>query len=147
MSASRESSANVDTVTLNFPFIYCRGLYHDSSEDKGAAMISHRACKSSQWKPVRQYQQFATYWHAVAQWVWVKHVLQFHLDKCMWLESSRQSFPSYQADQRREEHPTELPPATRPVADHVLNVLIKPFSSCGEEERGRQRRSAWVWKQ
>lgn len=52
-------------------------------------------------------------------------------------------FPAYQADQRSEEHPTELPPATWPVADHVLNVLIKPFSSCGMK-RGGQRRSVRV---
>lgn len=34
-----------------------------------------------------------------------------------------------QANQRSEEHPAELPPATWPIANHVLNVLIKPFSS------------------
>lgn len=38
---------------------------------------------------------------------------------------------AYQADERREEHPAELPPAARPVADHVLDVLVKPLRSCG----------------
>lgn len=38
---------------------------------------------------------------------------------------------AYQADERREEHPAEFPPAARPVADHVLDVLVKPLRSCG----------------
>lgn len=57
--------------------------------------------------------------------------------------SNRQSLAAYQADERREELPAELPPATWPVADHVLDVLIKPFSSCGIETGG-QRRSVCV---
>lgn len=36
---------------------------------------------------------------------------------------------AYQADERREEHPAELPPAAWPVADHVLDVLVKPLGS------------------
>lgn len=48
-----------------------------------------------------------------------------------------QSFPAYQADQWSEEHPTEFPPATWPIANHVFNVLIKPFSSCSiRREKG-----------
>lgn len=43
-----------------------------------------------------------------------------------------------QADQWCEDHPAELPPATWPVADHVLNVLIKPFSSCGTKTGGQK---------
>lgn len=43
-----------------------------------------------------------------------------------------------QADQWREDHPAQLPPATWPVADHVLNVLIKPFSSCGTKTGGQK---------
>lgn len=38
--------------------------------------------------------------------------------------------PAYHTDQWSEELPTELPPATWPVADHIFNVLIKPLSSC-----------------
>lgn len=37
----------------------------------------------------------------------------------------------YQADEWCEDHPTELPPHAWPIANHVLDVLIKPFSSCG----------------
>jgi len=55
--------------------------------------------------------------------------------------------PAYQAYQRSEVLPTEHPPATWPIADHALNVLVKPFSSCGIK-RGRQKKevSVLMWR-
>lgn len=56
---------------------------------------------------------------------------------CLWPTDQlamRLGGSAYQADERREEHPAELPPAARPVADHVLDVLVKPLRSCGHAQ-------------
>lgn len=57
----------------------------------------------------------------------IPHLLStaYQLDEVCFCSSA------YQADEWCEEHPAKLPPATRSVADHVLDVLVKPLGSCG----------------
>lgn len=52
--------------------------------------------------------------------------------------------PAYQADERSEKHPAELPPAARPVTDHVLDVLVKPLGSCGTGRAAQKKERAHV---
>lgn len=53
---------------------------------------------------------------------------RFHRFSSRWF---LQRWRTYQADERSEELPAELPPDARSVTNHVLNVLVEPFSSWG----------------
>lgn len=51
-------------------------------------------------------------------------------------------FHAYQANERSKEHPAELPPDARSIADHVFDVLVEPFSSCGVKKEKKMEKMA-----